>query len=148
MEQARANWGAQADAYEKKVRDAVTSTDGEAILYGGVPILAVFHSSSAGLTRAAGQVWQNDLPYLKPVDSPEAKETIPNYYSRVDFTPGGAEGKAAGEDPLCRSLRGQEKLAERSYPGQRRQRGDGGGGERDGPGRYGARRTGAALRLL
>ena len=53
MEQARANWGAQADAYEKKVRDAVTSTDGEAILYGGVPILAVFHSSSAGLTRAA-----------------------------------------------------------------------------------------------
>ena len=26
MEQARANWGAQADAYEKKVRDAVTST--------------------------------------------------------------------------------------------------------------------------
>ncbi len=35
----------------KKVRDAVTSTDGEAILYGGIPILAVFHSSSAGLTR-------------------------------------------------------------------------------------------------
>ena len=96
MEQARANWGAQADAYEKKVRDAVTSTDGEAILYGGVPILAVFHSSSAGLTRAAGQVWQNDLPYLKPVDSPEAKETIPNYYSRVDFTPAALKEKEVG----------------------------------------------------
>ncbi len=48
MEQARANWGAQADAMRNKVRDAVTPTDGEAILYGGVPILAVFHSSSAG----------------------------------------------------------------------------------------------------
>ena len=56
-------------------------------MYGGVPILAVFHASSAGLTRAARQVWQNDLPYLKPVDSPEAAESIPNYYSRVEFSP-------------------------------------------------------------
>ena len=82
-DRARANWGKDADAYEKKVENAVTSTDGETILYGGVPILAVFHSSSAGLTRAAGQVWLNDLPYLQAVDSPEAGEAIPNYYSRV-----------------------------------------------------------------
>ena len=85
-ERARANWGKDADAYEKKVENAVVSTDGEAILYGGVPILAVFHSSSAGLTRAAGQVWLNDLPYLQAVDSPEAGDTIPNYYSRAEFT--------------------------------------------------------------
>ena len=104
----RANWGAQADAYEKKVRDAVTSTDGEAILYGGVPILAVFHSSSAGLTRAAGQVWQNDLPYLKPVDSPEAKETIPNYYSRVDFTPAALKEKLLAKIPSA-DLSGDKK---------------------------------------
>ena len=108
MEQARANWGAQADAYEKKVRDAVISTDGEAILYGGVPILAVFHSSSAGLTRAAGQVWQNDLPYLKPVDSPEAKETIPNYYSRVDFTPAALKEKLLAKIPSA-DLSGDKK---------------------------------------
>lgn len=87
QEAARSNWGEQADALEEKIRTAVTDTDGEAILYGGVPILAVFHSSSAGLTRAAGQVWQNDLPYLQPVDSPEASASIPNYYSRVDFSP-------------------------------------------------------------
>ena len=67
QEAARSSWGEQADALEEKIRTAVTDTDGEAILYGGVPILAVFHSSSAGLTRAAGQVWQNDLPYLQPV---------------------------------------------------------------------------------
>lgn len=108
MEQARANWGAQADAYEKKVRDAVTSTDGEAILYGGIPILAVFHSSSAGLTRAAGQVWQSDLPYLKPVDSPEAKETIPNYYSRVDFTPAALKEKLLAKIPSA-DLSGDKK---------------------------------------
>ena len=51
-----------------------------------MPILAVFHSSSPGLTRAAGEVWVNDLPYLQAVDSPEAGERIPNYYSRVEFT--------------------------------------------------------------
>ena len=78
-ESARANWGENAESYTEKIRTAVAATDGEAILYGGVPILAVFHASSAGLTRAAGQVWQNELPYLKPVDSPEAAESIPNY---------------------------------------------------------------------
>lgn len=85
-DRAKSNWGDNADEYEAKIESAVTSTDGEAILYGGVPILAVFHSSSAGLTRAAGEVWLNDLPYLQAVDSPEAGDSIPNYYSRVEFT--------------------------------------------------------------
>ena len=85
-DRARTNWGEDADAYEQKIDDAVAATDGQAILYGGVPILAVFHSSSAGLTRAAGAVWLNDLPYLQAVESPEAGDTIPNYYSRVEYT--------------------------------------------------------------
>lgn len=85
-DKARANWGDNADAYEKKVEDAVRDTDGETILYGGVPILAVFHASSAGQTRAAGQVWLNDLPYLQAVASPEDQDNIPNYYSRAEFT--------------------------------------------------------------
>lgn len=85
-ESARANWGESADAYEAKVEAAVRDTDGEAILYGGVPILAVFHSSSPGLTRAAGEVWANDLPYLRAVSSPESGDRVPNYYSRVEFT--------------------------------------------------------------
>lgn len=84
-ETARANWGADADAYEEKVESAVTETDGEVILYDGEPILAVFHSASAGLTRAAGEVWLNDLPYLQAVTSPEDTAAIPNYYSRVEF---------------------------------------------------------------
>ena len=85
-DRARSNWGDDADDYEAKVEAAVKETDGQAILYGGVPILAVFHSSSAGLTRAAGEVWLGDLPYLQPVESPEATDRIPNYYSRVEFT--------------------------------------------------------------
>lgn len=85
-DRARANWGKDADANEAKIETAVRETDGQTALYGGVPILAVFHSSSAGLTRAAGEVWLNDLPYLQAVSSPEPGDKIPNYYSRVEFT--------------------------------------------------------------
>ena len=85
-ETARENWGGDAAYYEEKVRAAVKGTDGEVMLYEGAPIQAVFHSASAGLTRSAGEVWTTDLPYLQPVDSPEAADRIPNYYSRVEFT--------------------------------------------------------------
>jgi stage II sporulation protein D len=85
-DKARSNWGENADAYEEKIETAVYDTDGMAIPYGGVPILAVFHSSSAGQTRASGSVWVNDLPYLQSVASPEEGDSIPNYYSRVEFT--------------------------------------------------------------
>lgn len=85
-EQAKKNWGKKAAAYEKKVEEAVRATDGQVILYGGAPILAVFHSCSAGRTRPAGEVWVNDLPYLQSVSSPEPGDRIPNYYSRAEFT--------------------------------------------------------------
>ncbi len=84
-ETAMSNWGDNAQAYEAKVENAVALTDGQTILYGGQPILAVFHSSSAGTTKRAGEVWTNDLPYLQSVESPEG-EGVPNYYSRVEFT--------------------------------------------------------------
>lgn len=87
-ETACANWESAADLYEEKVRRAVRETDGEVILYGGEPILAVFHSSSAGRTRGAGAVWQSDLPYLQPVDSPEGEDSVPDYYSRVELSAG------------------------------------------------------------
>ena len=85
-ENARNNWGDAADANEAKIESAVRDTDGETILYGGVPILAVFHSCSAGQTRASGEVWVSDLPYLQAVASPEPADAIPNYYSRAEFT--------------------------------------------------------------
>ena len=66
---------------------AVMDTDGEIMLYDGEPILAVFHASSAGLTRTSSDVWSgDDKPYLQPVTSPENADNTPNYYSRVTFT--------------------------------------------------------------
>ena len=83
---AEKNWGKKAAAYEAKIENAVSMTDGQTILYQGKPILAVFHSSSAGRTKSSGEVWSQDLPYLQSVTSPEQGSKIPNYYSRVEFS--------------------------------------------------------------
>jgi len=79
-------WGMAAAIYEEKICRAVAETDGEVVLYGNEPVLAVFHSSSAGMTRPAGEVWQQDLPYLQSVASPENADTVPNYHSEAIFT--------------------------------------------------------------
>ena len=89
---AREKWGGDFAPWNTRVEQAVSDTDGQVVLYNGRPILAVFHSSSAGRTAAAGDVWSGDLPYLVSVDSPEGEETVPNYYSTVTFT--AAEAKA------------------------------------------------------
>ena len=86
-EEAAADWGAMTLQYEAKIRSAVADTDGQAVLYEGEPVLAVFHSSSAGATRNAEEVWSSSVPYLKSVSSPEGEEQVPNYYSQVGFTP-------------------------------------------------------------
>lgn len=82
---AAANWGESADLYEEKIRYAVSSTDGQCILYEGRPILAVFHSSSAGATLDSAAVWSESLPYLVSVSTPEDGETVPDYYSSATF---------------------------------------------------------------
>ena len=79
------NWGENASLYEEKICDAVRSTDGQCVLYEGAPILAVFHSSSAGATLDASAVWSESLPYLVSVSSPENGETVPGYYSSATF---------------------------------------------------------------
>ena len=64
----------------------MADTDGQVVLYDGAPIMAVFHSSSAGSTAASGDVWAAELPYLVSVKSPETEEGIPNYHSVNTFT--------------------------------------------------------------
>ena len=92
-EAAAKNWGKDAAVYESKIQKAVYETDGEVMLYEGAPILAAFHSSSAGRTKDVENVWQSALPYLKSVESPEGEDTVPNFRTTVSFTP--AELKAA-----------------------------------------------------
>lgn len=82
----REKWGDAYEEYIKKITDAVRSTDGECLIYANEPIQAVFHSSSAGQTAASGEVWENSLPYLTSVSSPETAADVPNYVSTVTVT--------------------------------------------------------------
>jgi len=84
-EKAAQNWGEAAAGNEAKIQKAVQDTDGYAALYEDQPILAVFHSSSAGMTESSGDVWASDLPYLVGVTSPENADTVPNYDSTAAF---------------------------------------------------------------
>lgn len=96
---AREKWGGDFAPWNTRVEQAVSDTDGQVVLYKGRPILAVFHSSSAGRTAAAGDVWSGDLPYLVSVDSPEGEETVPNYYSTVTFTAAEVKEKLLAAHP-------------------------------------------------
>lgn len=60
--------------------EAVKATRGEALMYMGRPISAVFHSCCGGRTDDARDVWRSDgKPYLKGVCSPWCREESPNY---------------------------------------------------------------------
>ena len=57
---------------------AVRATRGQYLRYSDAPILAAFHSAAGGRTASALEVWGEDLPYLRPVDSPD--DAGPDYF--------------------------------------------------------------------
>ena len=67
------------------VFQAVRDTDGEVLTYDGGLIDATYFSSAGGQTEAAVEVWGSDVPYLQPVDSPEAE--APYNDEQVTFSP-------------------------------------------------------------
>lgn len=75
----REKWGADYDGNIARIRSLVWSTRGTYMVYENEPVLAVFHSSSAGMTENSGDVWNEDLPYLSSVASPEGAESVRNY---------------------------------------------------------------------
>ncbi|HHY34945.1 MAG TPA: stage II sporulation protein D [Firmicutes bacterium] len=53
--------------YWAKVSRAVEETEGLILAYDGMPAEAVYHSTSAGPTEPAVDVWGRDVPYLRSV---------------------------------------------------------------------------------
>ena len=98
-ERAKSNWGDNFEEYNRKILQSVKETDGQVMLYEGKPILAAFHSSSAGVTAKSGDAWVSDLPYLVSVESPEQAESVPNYYSVNTFTASEFREKILTEEP-------------------------------------------------
>lgn len=58
-----------AKPYWERIVAAVTATAGEIVTFEGEPIVAVYHSTSAGMTEDAAEVWGHAYPYLQPVPS-------------------------------------------------------------------------------
>ena len=76
-------WGGEYEANMAKISAAVAATDGLCLTSGGKPILAAFHSSSAGSTEACGEIWGASLPYLISVPTFEGEQEVPNYVTEV-----------------------------------------------------------------
>jgi stage II sporulation protein D len=81
----RGAWGDSFDACFAVVTEAVTATDGQILRFSGEPILASFHSSSAGRTEDGAELW-GSVPYLVSVKSPETENDVPNYITSVEVS--------------------------------------------------------------
>ena len=81
---ARELYGAAADIYAAKLKKAAEETDGEVMTYENEPILAAFHAISGGRTENASDVWEEDLAYLRSVESP-GEETAEKYETVVEY---------------------------------------------------------------
>ena len=82
----RTKWGDTYERNEELIRGAVEHTRGEYLAFGGQPVFAAFHSSSASRTENSADVW-NAVPYLVSVPSPETAEDVPNYISTLVCSP-------------------------------------------------------------
>lgn len=74
----RKKWGKDYDWKRERIAEAVLSTRGQIITYNGEPITATFFSTSNGYTENSEDYWQNEIPYLRSVESPWDAES-PRY---------------------------------------------------------------------
>lgn len=79
-EEAREMYGAEYEAALESARQAAEETRGQVIVYKGSPIIAAFHTSSAGMTESAENVWGKEEPYLSAV--PSEGDIYSPYYGR------------------------------------------------------------------
>lgn len=93
--QLRKNWGEAYETKMKAIESAVTSTDGQVLLYADEPILASFHSSSAGKTEDGTELW-GEVPYLKSVSTPENEKEVPDFVTTVEVAPENFKETVAG----------------------------------------------------
>lgn len=81
----RAHWGADYETNLKIMKSAVQDTDGRILMCNAEPILASFHSSSAGMTENGSELWGN-VPYLTAVSSPETENDVPDFVTTVEVS--------------------------------------------------------------
>ncbi len=99
--EASSMFGANEEEYKAKIAEAVKSTDGQYLTYDNIPILAAFHAVSGGRTENAGDVWQNDVPYLVSVES-AGEENAAQYRNDVTYTAGEVKEKFSSAYPKAK----------------------------------------------
>jgi len=118
------------DAESPEILGATRATRGEYLSFGGVPILAVFHSAAGGRTASAAEVWGRPIPYLVSLAVAHEDES-PDAYWRAAFS-GTTLGRALAPVGVRVGTVREVSVAERSASGRAvrvRIRGDAGEAE-------------------
>lgn len=83
--QRREKWGNDFEKYESKLKNVVNSVKNEAIYYNDQLIVAAFFAISCGKTENSENLWSENVPYLKSVESP-GDCLSPQYATSVSFS--------------------------------------------------------------
>lgn len=87
-------WGNNYDEYYQKIKDAITETKNEVMMYQGDYISALFFSSSNGYTENVEDYFDSSpLPYLRSVDSHWDLTIDPKNIRQVSFEKSELESK-------------------------------------------------------
>ena len=84
--QAEERFGNKFDVYWGKICEGADLGSGYVAVYEDEPIVAAYHSLSAGKTEAASNVWQGNAPYLLPAES-FGDTLAEGYETTAVFTP-------------------------------------------------------------
>lgn len=89
-EELREKWGSDYTWKMDKLLEAVTATKGEVITYNQMTITPAYFSTSNGYTVNSEDYWENELPYLRKVESKWDEES-PSFLDQQTFTKGEIE---------------------------------------------------------
>lgn len=78
-------WGSEFTEKMNKIKEAVNATQGQILTFNEEPITAAFFSTSNGYTENSEDYWDNELPYLRSVESPWDKDS-PRFLNQDTFT--------------------------------------------------------------
>ena len=84
-EELKEKWKDNYDKYINKIKKCVNETKGEYVTYNNQIIYAFFFSTSNGKTEDNKNVFGQDLPYLKVVDSSFDEKETNNFYNEKTF---------------------------------------------------------------
>ncbi|MEG1448677.1 MAG: stage II sporulation protein D [Oscillospiraceae bacterium] len=101
-------YGNNFEEYYGKVKDAVDEVFEDILVYDDRVILSCYHAMSNGTTETAENVWNESLPYLKPVES-EGDLLNPRYEEDIVYTEKEAENLLKSHFPDIKLINDKSK---------------------------------------